>query len=63
MGHSEVGCQAFAETALAKDCGTGGLVTLHHLAVAADYEWLTIIQLLSCSPDLNPVEGIWSLLR
>ncbi|WP_422664397.1 IS630 family transposase [Streptomyces mirabilis] len=30
---------------------------------AADHEWLTIIQLPSYSPDLNPVEGIWSLLR
>ncbi len=30
---------------------------------AADHDWLTIIQLPSYSPDLNPVEGIWSLLR
>lgn len=30
---------------------------------AADHEWLTIIQLPSYSLDLNPVEGIWSLLR
>ncbi|MGW2788117.1 transposase, partial [Streptomyces populi] len=30
---------------------------------AADHEWLTVIQLPSYSPDLNPVEGIWSLLR
>jgi hypothetical protein len=30
---------------------------------AADHEWLTIVQLPSYSPDLNPVEGIWSLLR
>lgn len=30
---------------------------------AADHEWLTIIQLPSCSPDLKPVEAIWSLLR
>lgn len=30
---------------------------------AADHEWLTIIQLPSYSPHLNPVEGIWSLLR
>ncbi|MFD9196443.1 transposase, partial [Streptomyces phaeochromogenes] len=30
---------------------------------APDHEWLTIIQLPSYSPDLNPVEGIWSWLR
>ncbi|MFH9968787.1 transposase [Streptomyces mirabilis] len=30
---------------------------------AADHEWLTIVQLPSYSPDLNPVVGIWSLLR
>ncbi|MFJ9562639.1 transposase [Streptomyces fuscichromogenes] len=28
-----------------------------------DYDWLTIVQLPSYSPDLNPVAGIWSLLR
>lgn len=30
---------------------------------AADHDWLTIVQLPSYAPDLNPVEGIWSLLR
>ncbi|WP_319753008.1 transposase [Streptomyces sp. AK02-04a] len=30
---------------------------------AADHEWLTIVQLPSYSPDLNPVEGIWSWLQ
>jgi putative transposase len=30
---------------------------------AADHDWLTIFQLPSYAPDLNPVEGIWSLLR
>ena len=30
---------------------------------AADHDWLTIYQLPSYAPDLNPVEGIWSLLR
>lgn len=30
---------------------------------AAAHDWLTIVQLPSCTPDLNPVEGIWSLLR
>lgn len=29
----------------------------------ADRDWLTVHQLPSCAPDLNPVEGIWSLLR
>ncbi|MFB7333713.1 transposase [Streptomyces adustus] len=30
---------------------------------AADHDWLTVVQLPSDSPDLNPVEGVWSLLR
>jgi putative transposase len=30
---------------------------------AAGHAWLTITQLPSYSPDLNPVEGIWSWLR
>lgn len=30
---------------------------------AIDHDWLTVIQLPSHSPHLNPVEGIWSLLR
>lgn len=30
---------------------------------AAGQDWLTIIQLPTYAPDLNPVEGIWSLLR
>ena len=27
------------------------------------HDWLTVVQLPSYSPDLNPVEAIWSLLR
>lgn len=30
---------------------------------ADEHDWLTIMQLPSYAPDLNPVEGIWSLLR
>ncbi len=30
---------------------------------AAEHDWLTIVQPPSYAPDLNPVEGIWSLLR
>ncbi len=30
---------------------------------AAAHDCLTIVQLPSYAPDLNPVEGIWSLLR
>ena len=26
-------------------------------------DWLTVYQLPSYAPDLNPVEGVWSLLR
>lgn len=29
----------------------------------ATQDWLTVYQLPSYAPDLNPVEGIWSLLR
>ncbi|MDT0550347.1 transposase, partial [Streptomyces lonegramiae] len=31
--------------------------------VAASRDWLTIYYLPPYAPDLNPVEGIWSLLR
>ncbi|MFD7291652.1 transposase [Streptomyces sp. NPDC059897] len=30
---------------------------------AAEHDWITIFQLPSYAPDLNPVEGIWSTLR
>ena len=30
---------------------------------AVAHDWLTIVQLPSYAPDLNPAEGIWSLLR
>ncbi|MFF2545740.1 transposase [Kitasatospora sp. NPDC058063] len=29
----------------------------------AGHGWLTVFQLPSYGPDLNPVEGLWSLLR
>ncbi len=29
----------------------------------ADRDWLTVFQLPPCAPDLNPVEGIWCVLR
>ncbi|TRO55471.1 transposase, partial [Streptomyces sp. IB201691-2A2] len=29
----------------------------------AERDWLTVYQLPPYAPDLNPVEGIWSLLR
>ncbi|GAB2744515.1 hypothetical protein GCM10027072_45570 [Streptomyces bullii] len=32
-------------------------------AFAASLDWLTIYYLPPYAPDLNPVEGIWSLLR
>ncbi|MET8053036.1 transposase [Streptosporangium sp. NPDC005286] len=32
-------------------------------AFTAAQDWLTVVQLPSYAPDLNPVEGIWSLLR
>lgn len=28
---------------------------------AAAHDWLTIVQMPSYAPDLNPVEGIWPL--
>ncbi|MFF0094904.1 hypothetical protein ACFYSF_33885 [Streptomyces canus] len=30
---------------------------------AAAHDWLTFVQLPSYEPALNPVEGVWSLLR
>jgi transposase len=29
----------------------------------ADRDWLTVYQLPAYAPDLNPVEGVWSLIR
>ncbi|MFF2402071.1 transposase [Streptomyces goshikiensis] len=31
--------------------------------IAADEEWLTVSQLASYAPDLNPQEGIWALVK
>ncbi|KJY42379.1 DDE endonuclease [Streptomyces sp. NRRL B-1568] len=30
---------------------------------AAEHDWLTVFQLPSYAPNLNPVESVWSLLR
>lgn len=30
---------------------------------AADHDWLTVIQLPSYAPELNPTEGVWSHLK
>ena len=32
-------------------------------AFTSAQEWLRVFQLPSCAPDLNPVEGIWSVLK
>ena len=29
----------------------------------AEQDWLTVVQLHAYAPHLNPVEGIWSLIR
>lgn len=29
----------------------------------AEHDWLTVVQLPAYAPQLNPVEGIWSLIR
>ncbi|WP_396230223.1 transposase, partial [Frankia sp. CpI1-P] len=31
--------------------------------IAANSLWLTVIRLPSYSPELNPVESVWSLLK
>ncbi|MFB7916766.1 transposase [Streptomyces sp. NPDC056061] len=35
--------------------------TLHKLI--AEREWLTVFLLPACSPDLNPVEGVWAHVK
>ncbi len=44
-----------------------GILNVHKAAglreFAASRDWLTIYYLPPYAPDLNPVEGIWSLLR
>jgi putative transposase len=37
--------------------------SIHLREYAAEHDWLTVVQLPTYAPDLNPVEGIWSLLR
>ncbi|MFI1769854.1 transposase [Streptomyces sp. NPDC020800] len=50
-----------------EDPASWGILNVHRSAAlrqwAAGQDWLTIIQLPTHAPDLNPVEGIWSLLR
>ncbi|MEU5076058.1 transposase [Streptomyces asoensis] len=31
--------------------------------IDANAEWLTVVQLPSYAPDLNPTEGVWSLVK
>lgn len=31
--------------------------------IDANAEWLTVVQLPTCAPDLNPTEGVWSLVK
>ncbi|MFC8001937.1 transposase [Streptomyces olivaceus] len=31
--------------------------------IDANAEWLTVFQLPTCAPDLNPTEGVWSLVK
>lgn len=31
--------------------------------IEANADWLTVFQLLSYAPDLNPQEGIWALVK
>jgi transposase len=31
--------------------------------IAANEDWLTVCQLPSCAPDVNPQEGIWGLVK
>ncbi|GAA2532149.1 hypothetical protein GCM10010423_29730 [Streptomyces levis] len=38
-------------------------LTAGMLRYIADRDWLTVFRLLSYAPDLNSVEGIWSVLR
>ena len=26
-------------------------------------DWLTVIQLLACAPEMNPVEGAWPVMK
>jgi len=31
--------------------------------IAASADWLTVVQLPTYAPDLNPTKGIWSLVK
>jgi hypothetical protein len=45
-----------------------GILNVHPVREPADFaeehqDWLRIVQVPSCAPELNPAEGIWSLLK
>jgi transposase len=31
--------------------------------IAEHPDWLTVVQMPSCAPDLNPVEGVWANMK
>lgn len=37
--------------------------TVMRAFIDAHREWLTVIQLPAYAPDLNPVEGVWSVVK
>jgi transposase len=45
-----------------RECGSGWAAQLAEFA-AENKEWLRIYRLPAYAPELNPAEGIWSLLK
>ncbi|MFY1673888.1 transposase [Plantactinospora sp. WMMB334] len=49
-------------TALRADFHTHTSHAMRQL-IAARHRWLTVVQLPAYTPDLNPVEGLWSTMK
>lgn len=73
-GRKSFGWRDYRDLLIAAHLQLGGSIVLiwdnlnTHLAKGVrefveTHDWLTVYQLPAYSPDLNPVEGIWSLLR
>lgn len=73
-GRKSFGWHDYRDLLIAAHVQLGGSIVLiwdnlnTHLAkgmreFVETHDWLTVYQLPPYSPDLNPVEGIWSLLR
>jgi transposase len=55
--------QLHAPIVLAWDNVNTHVSTVMRAFIATHHEWLTVVQLPANAPDLNPVEGVWSVVK